>query len=108
MLGAVQSFHLYDKLTWFKYSDLVQIIHDLAISAGASIQFGVAVDSVDPHGPSVTLANGEIIHADLVIGADGYRSMCQQIIETDTGEVCVGKPSGTVVYRWVSKIYVRL
>ncbi len=90
--------------TCSQYSDLVQVIHDMAVSSGATVQFGIAVTAVDPHGPSVTLANGEILGADLIIGADGYRSMCQQIIETDTGETCVGRPSGTVVYRFVSRV----
>lgn len=86
----------------------MQLIYDLAISSGATIQFGVAVAAVDPHGPSLTLTSGETLGADLVIGADGYRSMCQQVIETDTGETCVGKPSGTVVYRSVLELVSHL
>ena len=77
------------------------MIYDLAIGAGATIQFGATVVTVDPMAPSVTLANGEILEADLIIGSDGYRSLCRQVVEEGNGEASVGVPSGTIVYSYV-------
>lgn len=39
------------------------------------------VKDVDPHSASVTLANGTVVTGDLVLGADGVRSVCRQKVE---------------------------
>lgn len=46
-------------------------LHDAMIDAGAKLRLGARVESVDEEGPSVSLADGETISADLVILADG-------------------------------------
>jgi salicylate hydroxylase len=38
----------------------------------------------DPNTPSVTLKNGTVVVADLVIAADGIRSVAVQIVNEDT------------------------
>ncbi|KAL5483575.1 hypothetical protein ACEPAI_8807 [Sanghuangporus weigelae] len=84
------------------YSDLLEQVRELAISAGAVIQFGATVTTIDPSKPSVKLSTGEVLSADIVIGADGYHSICQQAIEeaiiAEGGEPTDSINSGTVVY----------
>ena len=77
-------------------------MYALAVSAGAIVQFGTSVTAINPSKPSVTLSTGEILYPDLVIGADGYHSICQQAIEeaivNDGGDPTERVDSGTVVY----------
>lgn len=74
----------------------------MATAAGAVVQFNTSVVAVDPSRPSVTLDSGEILTPDIIIGADGYQSLCQQVIERDVveqgGDPSDRKDSGTVVY----------
>ena len=81
-----------------QHEDVHRIVHKLAASAGARIDFGVEVKQVAPgrQGPSVTLATGEIITADVVIGADGPRSLVRPVVvgeEEDDPE-----PEGITVF----------
>ena len=52
---------------------------------GVHIRLGATVSDVQPDpavegGPNVTLASGEVIHADLIIAADGVRNSIQKIV----------------------------
>lgn len=47
------------------------MLYDLVVRTGITVDFGCRVVAVHPEGPSVTLADGRELHADLVIGADG-------------------------------------
>lgn len=77
-------------------------MYELAISAGAVVQFSSDVIDIDPSTPTVTLSTGEVLKPDVVIGADGYHSLCQKVIEGDViadgGEPIEHISSGTVVY----------
>jgi salicylate hydroxylase len=87
-----------------QHADLVEILHRLALSAGARVTFGAVVESVEPAPeappenststsiagpssctlrPSVRLKTGEILHADVIVGADGPRSVIRRVV---TGE----------------------
>jgi salicylate hydroxylase len=87
-----------------QHADLVETLHRLALSAGARVTFGAVVESVEPapeappqNGtstsiagpssrtlrPSVRLKTGEILHADVILGADGPRSIVRRVV---TGE----------------------
>ena len=68
---------------------------------GVHIRLGATVSDVQPDpavkgGPSVTLACGEVIHADLIIAADGVRSSIQKIV---TGQDEKPTPTGDTAYR---------
>ncbi|KAI0343347.1 FAD/NAD-P-binding domain-containing protein [Trametopsis cervina] len=68
-----------------KHADVHQLLYDLAIAAGAEVTWGVSVTSVeagDPK-PSITLSTGEVLVADMVIGADGPNSKVRQIISEE-------------------------
>lgn len=82
-----------------KHDDLIRLLHKLATDAGAKVDINTSVESVqagtsDPR-PSVTLLNGNVLHADIVIGADGNSSIVRKAVfeEGDTSE-----PSGLTVY----------
>lgn len=57
------------------------MLYRIAISAGARISFGCPVKSVDPDAPSVTLANGRKLYGDLIIGADGDKSVVRKALD---------------------------
>lgn len=89
------------------HADLLEVLFRLASSAGARVNFGVTVESVEPARetppetcktntpiagpashtlrPSVRLRTGEILHADVIIGADGRRSIIRRVV-TDEDE----------------------
>lgn len=50
----------------------------------------------------MTLSSGEVLSPDIIVGADGYQSICHQAIENavleDGGDPSVRVDSGTVVY----------
>ncbi|KAI0000203.1 FAD/NAD-P-binding domain-containing protein [Russula compacta] len=90
------------------HADLLEILHRLASSAGARVKFGVTVESVEaaqetPPGndatstsiagsssrtlrPTVRLKTGEILHADVIIGADGRRSIVRRVVMDEDEE----------------------
>jgi hypothetical protein len=85
-----------------QYADLLDVLFRLASSAGVRVNFGSTVQSVQPAPetppetstmstpiagpasptlrPTVRLKTGEIFHADVIIGADGRRSMIRRVV----------------------------
>ncbi|KAI0092755.1 hypothetical protein BDY19DRAFT_925962 [Irpex rosettiformis] len=79
------------------HEDVQRLVHQLAAEAGAQIEFGATVVKVSPGDPkpSVTVAGGEVITADVIIGADGPRSLVREIV---LGKKDSSKPVGWTVY----------
>lgn len=75
------------------------MVCDLAASAGAQIQFGITVTQISPSvsRPSVTLSSGEVVEADIIIGADGRDSVVRKIVAAELEEERP-LPSGMSVY----------
>jgi salicylate hydroxylase len=48
-----------------------RLLYDAAISVGVVVRLGCRATEINESVPSVTLASGETLSADLVIGADG-------------------------------------
>ena len=68
---------------------------------GVRIRLGATVRDVQPDpalpgGPSVTLASGEVLHADVIVGADGVKSTLQKAV---TGRNDAPMPTGDAAYR---------
>ena len=68
---------------------------------GVHIRLGASVCDAQPDpsvdgGPSVTLRSGEVIHADLIIAADGVKSTLQKVV---TGRNDNPMPTGDAAYR---------
>ncbi|ETW76283.1 hypothetical protein HETIRDRAFT_156655 [Heterobasidion irregulare TC 32-1] len=67
-----------------------------------TLRLGATVIGVDPDpasavgGPSVTLASGEVVRGDLVVGADGVKSMLQAAV---TGKSSAPRATGDAAYR---------
>jgi salicylate hydroxylase len=63
-------------------ADLIGMLKDAARAAGVSIELGAKVQSVDMAGarPVVTLQNGQSTDCDLLIGADGLKSILHQAL----------------------------
>ncbi|KDQ27022.1 hypothetical protein PLEOSDRAFT_176495 [Pleurotus ostreatus PC15] len=66
------------------YSDLRQLLYDLAVSNGVQVSLGAKVQSVSADDtkdqPTVTLEDGTILSADLIVGADGQNSTVREAI----------------------------
>ncbi|KAJ6512654.1 FAD/NAD(P)-binding domain-containing protein [Mycena sanguinolenta] len=60
------------------------------------LHFGSKVVACDPEAGTVTFSNGEIVNADVVIGADGIRSMIRTSI---IGHAVDAPPSGWTAFR---------
>jgi salicylate hydroxylase len=54
------------------------------------------VVSVDPAAPSLTLESGEVVHADVIIGADGVKSILREVV---VGGPDKPTPTGDAAYR---------
>ena len=59
------------------------------------------VESVDFESPSVTLRGGEVHKADVVIAADGLKSVCRAFMFKQLGLVDKARPTGDACYRIV-------
>ncbi|KAI0958323.1 hypothetical protein AcV7_004175 [Taiwanofungus camphoratus] len=67
------------------YADLRKLLHDTAVEHGAKIRSNAEVVSmsVRPERPSVTLASGEELDADVLVGADGLDSLSRAMMLGD-------------------------
>ena len=85
-------------------ADYHAMLHRLASTApGVRICLGAPVRAIQPDpsiagGPSVTLACGEVLYADLVVAADGVKSTLQKAV---TGLDDRPTPTGDAEYRAV-------
>lgn len=59
------------------------------------------VENVDFDKPSITLRNGETHTADVVIAADGLKSVCRAVLFKKLGLVDKARPTGDAAYRIV-------
>ncbi|KAI0091577.1 hypothetical protein BDY19DRAFT_931199 [Irpex rosettiformis] len=80
-----------------KHEDVHRLLYNLATSAGAQVTFGVSVTAVKSGTPkpSVTLSTGEVLTADVVIGADGPNSKIRKYINKDEEPA---QPSGFTIF----------
>jgi len=78
-------------------ADLHKLLYDL-VAPHVTILLGSTVTGCDPDpvSPSVTLKSGEVIWADLIVGADGVKSYIQRVV---SGRPNQAEPTGDAVYR---------
>ncbi|KAL4063111.1 hypothetical protein J3A83DRAFT_4193406 [Scleroderma citrinum] len=62
------------------HQDLWNVMYNAAVAAGALFSFETLVTSVEAGPPRVRLSNGQIYHADMIIGADGPRSIVREAV----------------------------
>ena len=87
-------------------ADLHRILVDVALrdtdtdtdTAGVTLRLGARVVSVDPDAdtPSLTLVSGEVVRGDLIVGADGVKSLTQRVV---LGHANPAEPTGDAAYR---------
>ncbi|KAH7915576.1 hypothetical protein BJ138DRAFT_1077267 [Hygrophoropsis aurantiaca] len=65
---------------YIQHGELSSIFFDLARNAGVIFKYNTRVDSIDPWAGSVTTQNGSTFTADVIIGADGYRSVVRPVV----------------------------
>jgi len=85
-----------------QYSDLHKILHDAATRAGAEVIFNADVHLASPPArgtssekPSVQLRDGTVLHADIIIGADGQHSTVRTSVQ---GKRVEPQATDTVVF----------
>ncbi|KAK0463348.1 hypothetical protein IW261DRAFT_1427704, partial [Armillaria novae-zelandiae] len=59
--------------------DVVNMLH-YATAPLTTLRFNTKVASIDPDTTSVTLNTGEVIQADMIIGADGVNSLTRNVV----------------------------
>lgn len=79
-------------------ADYQQILYDAAIKQGIEVKFGARVADVDPEAPLVTLEDGTLYSADLVVGADGIKLRVRDLAVV-TEEVVEPFPLTNCAYR---------
>ncbi|OAP54380.1 hypothetical protein AYL99_11481 [Fonsecaea erecta] len=65
----------------------------------AEIRVNSMVVSIDFEKPSVTLQDGTVVEADLIVGADGMKSTCRRIMYEKLGLVDKPTPTGDAAFR---------
>ncbi|KAI0755259.1 FAD/NAD-P-binding domain-containing protein [Daedaleopsis nitida] len=77
------------------HAELYDILYDAATAQGAQVRFGAEVADVDVEENEVTLACGETISADVIVGADGEYGLTRAAL---LGRRDPGVPTGLAVY----------
>ncbi|KAG6817236.1 hypothetical protein H0H87_011293 [Tephrocybe sp. NHM501043] len=63
------------------HADFRRLLYDTAVSLGADVRLNTHVAFIDPDAHTVTLENGEVLSADIVIGADGAYGISRPLID---------------------------
>ncbi|EMC91133.1 hypothetical protein BAUCODRAFT_39274 [Baudoinia panamericana UAMH 10762] len=81
--------------------DVQRALADRARELGSTLRLGARVRDIDFGKPSVTLENGEELHADLIVAADGLWSRCREKFLALKGAADAPLPTGDLAYRIV-------
>jgi len=78
-------------------ADLHKLLYDL-VAPHVTIRLGSTVVGCNPDSvlPSITLKSGEVMKADLIVGADGVKSYIQHVV---SGKPNRAEPTGDAAYR---------
>ena len=85
-------------------ADFHKLLFDLA-APSMTLRLKSTVVAVDPDAPSATLSTGEVVRGDLIIGADGVKSLVQQVV---LGRENPAQPTGDAAYRAIIPTSVML
>ncbi|KAF2658580.1 salicylate hydroxylase [Lophiostoma macrostomum CBS 122681] len=61
-------------------ANLQLAMHELALKLGVTVKVNSGVKSYDADAPSITLEDGSVHHADLVVAADGVKSEARKVV----------------------------
>lgn len=85
--------------TYFSPTTQRADIHRLLLGLASEfmhLRLNSTVATIDPSAPSLTLTTGEVVKADLIIGADGVKSMIREVV---LGEQAKPVATGDAAYR---------
>lgn len=69
-----------------QHSDLRRMLYEVGISKGVEVRFGAEVMHVDPEQAKITLASGDVITGDVIVGADGEFGVSRKtVLEEEEG-----------------------
>ncbi|KAI0362945.1 FAD/NAD-P-binding domain-containing protein, partial [Pilatotrama ljubarskyi] len=74
---------------------LYELLHDAAIKAGVEVRYRSDVREIDPKTPTVKLASGEVLSADVLVGADGEFGVSRAFVAGDSAR---GTRTGLALY----------
>jgi salicylate hydroxylase len=67
--------------SWYvRRADAQKALYDAAAQLGVQFLFSARIASINQSHPSITLSDNSILHADLIIGADGHASLIRDSI----------------------------
>lgn len=75
-----------------------RLLYDTASSYGVKIRMNTRVRDIDPDTPCVTLDSGEVLYADVIVGADGVSGLARKMITDDDGD---GEPGALNMYWYI-------
>lgn len=64
----------------FQLSDLMRLLYDEAIKQGVKFRLGTTAISIDPEQGEITMDSGDVLQADVIVGADGIAGLSRQIL----------------------------
>ena len=73
-------------------------MYTAALEGGANVRTGCTVTAVDPHKQEVTLESEEIVKCNVIVGADGPRGVCKEVV---TGHPTQPASMGITFYKCV-------
>lgn len=96
----------YDAPFWDLHRvDVQRALADRARELGVEVRLGSRVEDIDFDAAKVTLKDGEVLQADLLVGADGLWSRCRQKFLAAQGKTeDAPLPTGDLAYRIVLDI----
>ncbi|PSK48656.1 Kynurenine 3-monooxygenase [Elsinoe australis] len=73
--------------------DYHTVLYEAALAKGVEVRKGQTVSKYNPSVPSVELESGEVVHSDLIVAADGVKSVARQAMGKktephETGDTC--------------------
>ncbi|WQF86747.1 Putative FAD-binding domain, FAD/NAD(P)-binding domain superfamily [Colletotrichum destructivum] len=72
-------------------------LYERALELGVTVRLNSRVSSYDPQAPSATLFNGQTFEADLIVAADGVKSVARNLLPSN--QVASPNYTGFAVYR---------
>ena len=79
----------------FQHADLRQLLYDTALSCGATIHLNTTVTAIEPDACRVRLSTGEVLEADVIVGADGPSGLSRRLFDQGESIHCMN------MYRFV-------
>ena len=78
-----------------QHADLRQLLYDTALSCGATIHLNTTVTAIEPDAGRVRLSTGEVLEADVIVGADGPSGLSRRLFDQGESIHCMN------MYRFV-------